>query len=56
MLVFRSQDGVVTVASAKKPTLTELLAGFDPAKHRHEPEERVWDGAPRDDMRRIASS
>jgi AbrB family looped-hinge helix DNA binding protein len=42
-LIFRSDGGVVTVASAKKPTLAELLAGFDPEKHRRGPEERPWD-------------
>jgi antitoxin PrlF len=46
-LTFRSRGGVVTVTSEKKPTLAELLAGFDPAKHRHGPEERPWDDAPR---------
>lgn len=46
-VVFSNEDGVVTLRSARKPTLTELLAGFDPAKHRHAPEERVWDDAPR---------
>lgn len=46
-LTFRSRDGVVTVTSPKKPTLAELLAGFDPAQHRHGPEERPWDDAPR---------
>ncbi len=46
-VVFTSEDGVVTLRSARKPTLTELLAGFDPAKHRHTPDERVWDDAPR---------
>jgi len=46
-LTFRSRDGVVTVTSAKKPTLAELLAGFDPTKHRRGPEERPWDDAPR---------
>lgn len=44
---FIYEDGVVTLRSAKKPTLTELLAGFDPEKHRHSAEERVWDDAPR---------
>lgn len=46
-LTFRCRDGVVTVTCPKKPTLAELLAGFDPAKHRHGPEERPWDDAPR---------
>jgi len=46
-LTFRSSGGVVIVTSAKKPTLAELLAGFDPAMHRHGPEERSWDDAPR---------
>ena len=46
-LIFRSSEGVVTVASAKKPTLSELLAGFDPEKHRHGPDERPWDDAPK---------
>jgi len=46
-VVFVVHSGVVTVRSAYKPTLTELLAGFDPAKHRYTPEERKWDDAPR---------
>jgi AbrB family looped-hinge helix DNA binding protein len=46
-VLFSNENGVVTLRSARKPTLTELLAGFDPAKHRHTPEERVWDDAPR---------
>ncbi|HUC63957.1 MAG TPA: AbrB/MazE/SpoVT family DNA-binding domain-containing protein [Stellaceae bacterium] len=46
VLTFRSRDGLVTVTSPKKPNLAELLAGFDPAKHRHEPEERPWDAPP----------
>ena len=46
-VVFRSSGGVVTVASARKPTLSELLAGFDPEKHRRGPEERPWDDTPR---------
>jgi hypothetical protein len=33
----------VTLRSARTPALTELLTGFDPAKHRHSAEERVWD-------------
>ncbi len=44
---FASENGVVILRSARKPTLTELLAGFDPVKHRRGPEERVWDDAPR---------
>ena len=36
----------VTLVSARKPMLTELLAGFDPARHRHADDERVWDDAP----------
>jgi antitoxin PrlF len=46
-LTFRCRDGVVTVTSARKPTLVELLAGFDPAKHRRGADERPWDDAPR---------
>jgi bifunctional DNA-binding transcriptional regulator/antitoxin component of YhaV-PrlF toxin-antitoxin module len=46
-LIFRSSDGVITVTSSRKPTLAELLAGFDPAKHRHGPQERFWDDVPR---------
>ena len=45
-LTFRSCHGVVTVTSAKKPTLAELLADFDPAIHRRRPEERPWDAPP----------
>ncbi|HYE52213.1 MAG TPA: AbrB/MazE/SpoVT family DNA-binding domain-containing protein [Azospirillaceae bacterium] len=40
-------DGVVTLRSARKPTLTDLLAGFDPGRHRHSEEERVWDDGAR---------
>jgi AbrB family looped-hinge helix DNA binding protein len=46
-VIFRSAGGVVTVASARKPTLAELLAGFDPEKHRRGAEERPWDDTPR---------
>ncbi|MBM3580832.1 MAG: AbrB/MazE/SpoVT family DNA-binding domain-containing protein [Alphaproteobacteria bacterium] len=45
-VVFHTEGETVTLVSAKKPTLTELLAGFDPARHRHAPEERGWDDAP----------
>jgi antitoxin PrlF len=44
-VVFRAQDGVVTIASARKPSLAELLAGFDPERHRHDRHERPWDDA-----------
>ena len=44
---FAEEGGVVTLRSARKPTLSELLAGFDPARHRHTAEERVWDDEPR---------
>jgi AbrB family looped-hinge helix DNA binding protein len=46
-LIFTGSDEAVTVASAKKPTVAELVAGFDPAKHRHEPDERPWDDVAR---------
>lgn len=46
-VVFRSDGRTVTVESGRKPTLSELLAGFDPAKHRHGREERSWDDEPR---------
>ncbi len=46
-VTFTLADGALVVRSARKPTLTELLAGFDPARHRHSPEERVWDDAAR---------
>jgi len=46
-VLFTLGDGVLTLRSTRKPSLGELLAGFDPAKHRHTPEERVWDDAPR---------
>lgn len=46
-VVFTYKDGVVTIRSAYKTTLTELLASFDPAKHRHAAEERTWDDPPR---------
>ena len=46
-VTFRSTGtGSVVLASAKKPTLAELLATFDPSKHRHGPEDRPWDDAP----------
>jgi len=44
---FTWEDGTVTLRAARKPTLTELLAGFDPEKHRHSADERPWDDAPR---------
>lgn len=40
---FVEVEGVVTVRPAQRVTLSELLAGFDPARHRHGPEERPWD-------------
>jgi AbrB family looped-hinge helix DNA binding protein len=43
---FTLDDNVLIVRSARKPTLTELLTGFDPAKHRHSADERPWDDAP----------
>ncbi len=46
-VLFVVDNGVVTVSSAYQPSLTELLAGFDPEKHRHSAEERSWDDAPR---------
>jgi len=46
-VTFTLDDGVLLVRSARKPTLDELLAAFDPAKHRHTAEERVWDDEPR---------
>jgi bifunctional DNA-binding transcriptional regulator/antitoxin component of YhaV-PrlF toxin-antitoxin module len=45
-VVFVVDSGVVTVRSAKKVTLDELLAGFDPEKHRYTAEERFWDDPP----------
>ena len=45
-VLFTEEHGIVTLRSARKPTLGELLAGFDPAKHRHSAEERVWDDQP----------
>ena len=42
-----NSDGTITLLPARKPTLTELLGNFDPDRHRHAPEERVWDDAPR---------
>ena len=46
-VVFTEENGAVVMRSARKPTLSELLAGFDPARHRHSVEERVWDDASR---------
>lgn len=46
-VTFTYEGGVVTIRSAHKPTLTELLQGFDPEKHRHGPEDRFWDDEPR---------
>jgi AbrB family looped-hinge helix DNA binding protein len=45
-VMFHTEGETVTLVSARKPTLTELLAGFDPARHRHAADERVWDDAP----------
>jgi len=46
-VIFREHEGVVTLISAKKPTLSELLAKFDPKKHRRESGERPWDDPPK---------
>ena len=40
---FTLGDGSITLRPARKLTLTDLLAGFDPAKHRHSAEDRTWD-------------
>jgi AbrB family looped-hinge helix DNA binding protein len=40
-------DGAVTLRAARKLTLTQLLAGFDPERHRHSAADRVWDDEPR---------
>jgi AbrB family looped-hinge helix DNA binding protein len=45
-VMFRTEGDTVILASAQKPTLTELLARFDPARHRHSPKERAWDDTP----------
>jgi len=45
-VVFTLGDGMLTLRSARKPSFGELLAGFDPAKHRHGPDERLWDDSP----------
>lgn len=46
-VVFRSAGGAVTLIPMKKRTLSDLLAGFDPDRHRHEEQERPWDDAPK---------
>jgi hypothetical protein len=38
---------VMTPETPKKPTPADLLAEFEPAKHRHGSEDRAWDDAPR---------
>lgn len=45
-LIFRSSDGVVTIAPGRKAALACLLAGFDPAKHRRGSQERSSEDAP----------
>lgn len=45
-VAFKVRGDTVILESARKPTLSELLAGFDPEKHRHGPAERPWDDAP----------
>lgn len=45
-VVFIVSGDVVTVRSARKVTLEELMAGFDPEKHRYTAEERWWDDPP----------
>jgi AbrB family looped-hinge helix DNA binding protein len=45
-VLFTLGDGILTLRSARKLSLGELLAGFDPARHRHGPDERVWDDQP----------
>lgn len=46
-VLFHSEGNVITLVSAKKPRLSELLAEFDPKRHRHNAEERVWDDLPK---------
>jgi len=46
-VVFRNAGGIVTLVPMKKRTLSDLLAGFDPARHRHDEQERPWDDAPK---------
>ncbi|MBF0561420.1 MAG: AbrB/MazE/SpoVT family DNA-binding domain-containing protein [Alphaproteobacteria bacterium] len=45
-VMFTLVDGVLTVRSAQKLSLADLLSGFDAVRHRHTAEERVWDDAP----------
>ncbi len=46
-LVFRNDGGAVTISPVKKRNLNDLLENFDPAMHRHGPDERPWDDAPK---------
>ncbi|MBM3569146.1 MAG: AbrB/MazE/SpoVT family DNA-binding domain-containing protein [Alphaproteobacteria bacterium] len=45
-VAFRAEGDSVTIVSAHRPSLTELLAGFDPARHRRAAGERPWDDDP----------
>lgn len=46
-IAFTLEGNRVVLHSAKKPTLSELLNGFDPDRHRRDATEREWDDAPR---------
>ncbi|HYD67288.1 AbrB/MazE/SpoVT family DNA-binding domain-containing protein [Azospirillum sp.] len=46
-VTFREEGGRVLIQPAHKPSLRELVDGFDPERHRHGPQERPWDDAPR---------
>lgn len=45
-VVFVVNNGVVTIRSTRKLTIEELMAQFDPEKHRYTREERWWDDPP----------
>ncbi len=45
-LLFHTDGRTITIEPVRKRSLDELLAGFDPERHRRSPDERGWDDDP----------
>jgi hypothetical protein len=46
-VIFKSGKGTITLLPAKRPTLSDLLAKFDPTRHRRRADERPRDDDPK---------
>jgi AbrB family looped-hinge helix DNA binding protein len=45
-VAFEEAEGVVRLRPLRAPSLRELVAAFDPTRHRRGADERPWDDAP----------